>query len=376
MIWATKITIILNNPELFPFQATLPPSNETMTSDSVSYQRCLLPNLAQDKQHTVNTVTNYVLVPLNLLLAVLSLVINLLVLTAVIRTRYLQHPLLLLMCSLSIADVLWAMYSLVVDTARITHDEFCTEELSAFAQAFSVFCYSSTLVNLAVISKDRYLAVRKPLLYRSNLTLSFVLKKASAVWSFCVLFLILKSLSEYIPSLLRPFRVVTVLLYVISIIIIIYSYTGIFFANKRHRQVMHQHNAQIRLAILKREKKLTNTVGLILIALCFTFLPALISPLILSIQGFSGSDFIPYRPFYALFITLNGLLNPLLNYGRNGDVRDAVRRLIICHQITAREQPVTRQRPGEESANNLPTAERTNSLTVTRGQFKEVLNTD
>ena len=83
---------------------------------------------------------------------------------------------------------------------------------------------------------------------------------------------------------------------------------------------------------LKREQKLANTVGLILIVLCVTFIPALITPLIFAALGYRGAEFQPFRPFVALLLTLNGLLNPALNYGRNENIRRAVRRIIGCPQ--------------------------------------------
>lgn len=82
------------------------------------------------------------------------------------------------------------------------------------------------------------------------------------------------------------------------------------------------------VATLRREQKLAKTVGLILLVLCFTFLPALISPLVFATLGFSELEFGSFNPFIVVFVTLNGLLNPLLNYGRNSDVRRAVRQLI------------------------------------------------
>ena len=84
--------------------------NETIHSGSLPYQRCLVPDIPEDAQHTVRDVTNYVIVPLNMLVAFLSLLSNGLVVTAVIRTRSLQHPSLLLLCSLSITDLLWFVF--------------------------------------------------------------------------------------------------------------------------------------------------------------------------------------------------------------------------------------------------------------------------
>ena len=310
---------------------------------------CLIPNVTENVQYTLRDVSNFVLVPLNMLLASLSLITNLLILTAVVRTRSLQHPSLLLLCSLSVTDLLWAIYSIVVDTARITHEQFCPVGVGAFGQAFSVLCYLATLGNLAVISEDRQLAVNRPLWYRTHVTGSRVAKKASLVWLFSLVMSLLMYLGENFTVIRFPIRFIAVLVYAICIVIMIYSYVRIFIANRRHRQTMDQHTGQI-LATLKRERRLASTFGLILIVLCLTFLPALIFPLVLATMGFSRADFIPFRPFYALFITLNGLLNPLLYYGRNENVRRAVRGLIKCPKCVGRVQPVTIER-SERSQN-------------------------
>ena len=84
--------------------------------------------------------------------------------------------------------------------------------------------------------------------------------------------------------------------------------------------------------VLRREKKVANTVGLILLALCFTVLPAMIAPFVLMNVGFTPTDTVPLRPFIHILVNVNGLLNPLLNYSRNDDVRRAVRSLIRCQR--------------------------------------------
>ena len=65
-----------------------------------------------------------------MLLAFLSFISNFLVLTAVVRTRSLQHPSLILLCSLSITDLLWAIFTVVRDIKRVTHEEFCPGTVS------------------------------------------------------------------------------------------------------------------------------------------------------------------------------------------------------------------------------------------------------
>ena len=61
--------------------------NETIQSGIIPYQRCLISAIPEHAQHTERDVINYIIVPLDLLVAVLSLLSTGLVLTAVIRTR-------------------------------------------------------------------------------------------------------------------------------------------------------------------------------------------------------------------------------------------------------------------------------------------------
>ena len=175
---------------------------------------------------------------------------------------------------------------------------------------------------MAIISRDRFLALSKPWWYRNHVTRSRVVKQAILVWISAVLLAISIFASFDLAATPAVFAY-----YLISLIVIVYSYFGIFIANKRQRRAVHQHGAEI-LAVVARERKLANTVGLILIVLCFTFLPALWAPLIFWLSNLSSAEYHPFRFFIEVFLTLNGFLNPLLNFGRNKSVRRAVFDLI------------------------------------------------
>jgi len=203
--------------------------NETIHTGSPSYQRCLIYGISEDAQQTARDVTNYIIVPLDMLVAFLSLLSNGLVLAAVIRTRSLQSPPLLLLCSLSITDLLWALYSIVRGTIRYTSEGFCPGKNAQGAWVSSL-CLAATAGNLAIISLDRYSAMSKPLLYRSKVTKSRVLKQASAVWLCSLIssgFVYAKEhslISSILPLLAIRFA------YVFSLIVIISSYIGILIA--------------------------------------------------------------------------------------------------------------------------------------------------
>ena len=107
-------------------------------------------------------------------------------------------------------------------------------------------------------------------------------------------------------------------------------------------------------AVLRREKQIANTVGLILLVLCLTVLPAMIAPFVLVNFGFRLADMIPLRPFKFICVTLNGLLNPLLNHGRNDNVRRAVRSLIRCQRCSGEGRDIGGVDSGQRRRNLFP----------------------
>ena len=157
-----------------------------------------------------------------MLVAFLSLLSNGLVLTAVIRTRSLQNPPLLLLCSLSISDLLWASFTIARGTVRYTSEGICPEKTEG-AWLVSL-CFGATVGNLVFISIDRYSAVSKPLLYRSNMKRSRVFKQASAVWLCSLISSGFVHAKEHsLISGIAPLVAIR-FIYVISLITIISSY--------------------------------------------------------------------------------------------------------------------------------------------------------
>ena len=75
----------------------------------------------------------------------------------------------------------------------------------------------------------------------------------------------------------------------------------------------------------EKEKKLTQIISVILLCFLLSFLPALISPVVMVALGVPLT---PFRPLNYLLLTFNGHLNPMLNYGRNREIRKAMLRML------------------------------------------------
>ena len=83
--------------------------NQTASPDRLPSQQCLLESVPEHAQRTLRDVTNLVVLPLETLLALLSVTCNSVILVAILRTRSIQRPSMLLVGSLSITDVIWAI---------------------------------------------------------------------------------------------------------------------------------------------------------------------------------------------------------------------------------------------------------------------------
>ena len=180
--------------------------------------------------------------------------------------------------------------------------------------ATSALCIQATLGNLAVISRDRYLAVRSPWWYRNHVKKSPAFKVVCIPWCTSV----------------------------VSAVAILQTF-GTTFSSTSFRYLRNYHNVPIFAfffrktvevgnpndALLKSKKRLTNTVVGILLILVLTYFPALLVPFVLSAKGLYKNS-LRFRPFYTVFIQLNGVLNPLLNFGRSRNMRKAVRDLFKC----------------------------------------------
>ena len=151
-------------------------------SKQISYQACRMTLFPEELQHQVRDFTNHVLVPLNMVLAVMSFVCHALFVCTVARTKSLQRPSILMLCSLAITDLLNAPYLFVSFIIILSHQHMCPDRPDNAVVMLGPVCLLATLGNLAIISRDRHLAVRQPYWYRTHVTKPRVMKMIPLPW--------------------------------------------------------------------------------------------------------------------------------------------------------------------------------------------------
>ena len=300
-------------------------------SSQFLYQDCLIADLSIDTQLQLLNIGKYVFRPLSFILAFSSFVLNTLVIIAVARTKSLQYPAMVMICSLAVTDAILPLNFMQKNIEALTFERRTCPNVhpGPVQTAASALCIQATLGNLAVISRDRYLAARSPWWYRNHMTKSRAFKVVCIPWCISVVSAVAIFLSGTFAGVYKRLAHTLMLaLFASYFIIIMFHYLRIYF-----RKTVEVGNPND--ALLKREKRLTNTVAGILLILVLTYFPALLVPFVLSAKGLYKNS-LPFRPFYVVFIQLNGVLNPLLNLGRSRNMRKAIRDLFKC---SSQEQP-------------------------------------
>ena len=162
-------------------------------SEQQLYHTCLIPYFPEEVQHQVRDFSNYIVRPLGIILAVMSFACNSLVIFTVTRTRSLQKPSALMKSSLAVTDLIYSPYSLLKNVTEMFANEFmCPVEMDPgiTEYGFGIVCNIATLGTLAIISRDRHLAVREPHLYQIYMTKSRAIKMICAPWLLSIIMLL------------------------------------------------------------------------------------------------------------------------------------------------------------------------------------------
>ena len=300
--------------------------NHSMTSHP-----CFIPTLSEETQCWVQNISKHVILPIAIVFCVASIVANTLLVYNVTRTRSLQQPPMIMMCSLAITDIVSSTNPFTRLIEKMVHPDKCPG-LSAERETIFMLSALATVSNMAAISRERNMAVTKPLWYRTHVTRAHAVMLASISWIISVLMTGQWYIGKaHFPkfSLFLP-----VLFCSVCAFVIFFSYLGIFCQKTANQEVMH-----LRVT-LEREKRMANTLALILLSFLAVFLPSLIFPIILHLKGIRR-NLSSVDTSLAFLHALNGFLDPVLYFARNKVMRTILRRQINCsRKLTPRVKVV------------------------------------
>ena len=319
------------------------PNTTTNRSSSLPYLACPIPGVSMEIQQQLQLVHNYVVCPLSLTLAACSFLGNFFLIVSVMRLKATAHPSLTYFSSLALSDLIWTTVQFYRCSADYLGISYCSpRRLRIVSVPLGALSFSGTLCNLVILSMDRYRAISKPLWYRTHMTQSRATRDAIITWllslmTACVLFAtFMPSISQTQPYFYKASWITFRIFVSVCNLVIIVCYVKIYKATRGHRNnIISQCDAQQTATLLQRERKITKTLTLIMITFVISYLPPFVVTNILRLIGYVPLSTV-LSQLYIVFLTLNGLLNPMICFVKNENLRRSLRDLFKCRR-TAQE---------------------------------------
>uniref|UniRef100_A0A665VXS8 D(5)-like dopamine receptor n=1 Tax=Echeneis naucrates TaxID=173247 RepID=A0A665VXS8_ECHNA len=297
-----------------------------------------------------------------MVLIVSTLLGNTLVCAAVIKFRHLRSKVTnSFVISLAVSDLFVAVlvmpWRAVSEVAGVwLFGRFCDTWV-----AFDIMCSTASILNLCVISMDRYWAISSPFRYERRMTRRFAFLMIGVAWTLSVLISFIPvrlnwhradDLSAHNPedcnaSLNRTYAISSSLIsFYIPVLIMVGTYTRIFrIAQIQIRRISsleraqnHRHRASTQdesalKTSFKRETKVLKTLSIIMGVFVFCWLPFFVLNCVVPFcpPDGGGAPCVSHTTFsiFVWFGWANSSLNPVI-YAFNADFRKAFSTILGC----------------------------------------------
>ena len=227
-----------------------------------------------------------------------------------------RTPYILLILNLAITDLIVGV--MVEPLSMYTHwreAHGLSIQNSWLSQFVYFMCCTASLLSLAILTIDRYLAITSPLWYRANMTNMRVLQGSIVIW---VLSIACSGLLFAVGFVTYAFVFANLTL-ICTVFILVFSYVRVFLAVKRkvkelnnlHQGDRERNKAQERNMLW--EKRLTKTHLVMLLAFLACYGPACIMIYLMNLCSSCSCEVIHWlRDMHFVLITLNSMINPFV----------------------------------------------------------------
>lgn len=268
----------------------------------------------------------------NAVLALSATLGNLLVILVITKTPSLHCPSNILLCCLASSDIVIGIVTqpsfVVYKIAEILHDadSACRGRIVHWVTGFA--CAGVSLLTIAAIAIEKYLALHLHLRYNAIVTVPRVCKVVVAVWTFCVFAIG----SLFVINSDRYWTLVPAPVAIISLSTIVVAYVKIYRIIRRHqKQIRDQAQAfswQLHGGLtMKKYKQSTLTMVYVLVLFLLCYLPFVGCMISRVVQGYTSDIKIAYE-IGATVVYVNSSLNPLLYCLRIAEIRKAALKMI------------------------------------------------
>lgn len=259
---------------------------------------------------------------INSVFSVTATLFNILVIFVIWKTPFLHSPSNVLICCLACSDLVIGFLAqpllVAYKIAELTDHAktACTGRLIHWIAGF--VCAGVSVMTIATISVDKWLALYLHLRYKEVITVSRVLKVVFAYWFFCVA----AGVSLFIANSDRYWTLIPLPVLCISLTTTLVAYIKVFHVLRRHQNQIRAQtlSAWNNVTNMKKYKKSVLTMLYVLIMFLTCYTPFLTAMAVRLTVGYNSAIKMAYE-WGATMVYLNSSLNPLLYWVRMQEIR-------------------------------------------------------
>ena len=296
-------------------------SNDTESPKACSIS-CYIPGISVSFQYRYLLISNYITLPSNCICLLISTLLNFLILVSIYKKRQLRTASTVLLCSLNVKDLclvsILQPFEIYRSVYLLTNDNFCAKYTGSKVRVMFLNMYRIVaLFTMVLISIDRWLAIRKPNLYRRAFTMRRVILFTAMIWAYT---LISTGILYNIPSITRiprgRFMVAQLGLAMVFIMISqIHVYISI---KKQFKTGVHPSNGQ-----QQREALIERNVAIVVIYVVIGVAVSHVPNFILKLSTNSYYSSVT-SCWLNLLLLANAVANPIIWLKTNGKLRRTV----------------------------------------------------
>ncbi len=293
-----------------------------MNASSNTNTECLFQEMSSSYKATAIAST-VIAIPLGLSAAIG----NFCIIWVLIKNKPLHSQSNILLGSLCVTDLLIGLVTQPIFAARRIlelqgmQNDYCI--LDQFHMYFSYLMAGSSIVNMAMISLDRWFAICHPFEYQRFENKRRYFAIITIVWMIIIFLILLPLVSEKISLYLGASISVG-----LSIIVIVVCYCLIYRVVLRHKKKIHHEQtvSQMAASDLRTgrpvEKRRANTIAIVILVLFICYIP---HGVIICVKSVRDKPMLVASRWGEVFVLMNSSINPIVYCWKCSDIRNALK---------------------------------------------------